>query len=157
MIHEFRGRYLEELIVGDIYKHAITRTVTDVDNMLFCALTHNPQALHVDDAFGKASMYGSRIVNSIYTLGLVIGVSVSEMTQGTTLGNLGFSEIAFPAPVRLGDTLRAETEVISSRPSKSRPDAGIVEFEHRGFNQDGKLIATIRRKALMKRKPEADA
>ena len=157
MIHEFRGRYLEELIVGDIYRHAITRTVTDVDNMLFCALTHNPQALHVDDEFGKASMYGSRIVNSMFTLGLVIGVSVAEMTQGTTLGNLGFSEISFPAPVRLGDTLRAETEVIASRPSNSRPDAGIVEFEHRGFNQHGTLIATIRRKALMKRQPKTGA
>ncbi|OJW30550.1 MAG: dehydratase [Rhodospirillales bacterium 69-11] len=155
MIHETRGRYFEELAVGDVYRHAITRTVTDTDNLLFCALTHNPQALHLDNEFGKASIYGSCVVNSIYTLGLVVGVSVSEMTQGTTLGNLGFGDISFPAPVRVGDTLHSETEVISARASSSRPDAGIVEFEHRGRNQQGEIVASVRRKALMKRQPAA--
>ena len=145
------GKYLEELIVGDVYRHAVTRTVTETDNLLFCALTHNTQPLHLDEEFGKASIYGSRVVNSIYTLGLVVGVGVTELTLGTTLGNLGFGEIAFPNPVRIGDTLRAETEVISNRESKSRPDAGIVEFETRGYNQRGEVIATVRRKALMKR------
>jgi acyl dehydratase len=153
MIHISIGKYFEELVVGDIYRHAVTRTVTDTDNILFCALTHNPQALHLDDEVGKASIYGTRIVNSIYTLGLVVGVSVSEVTQNTTLGNLGFGDISFPAPVRIGDTLRAETEVMSCRTSKSRPDSGIVEFEHRGYNQREELVASIRRKALMKRQP----
>ena len=157
MIHTSRGRWFEELEVGDVFRHGITRTVSDADNLLFCALTHNPQALHLDETAGLASIYGSRIVNSIFTLGLVVGVGVSEMTQGTTLGNLGFGEIAFPAPVRIGDTIRSETEVVASRSSTSRPHAGIVEFEHRGFNQDGTLVARVRRTALMARRPAADA
>ncbi len=146
------GKYLEELVVGDVYRHSVTRTVTETDNLLFCALTHNTQPLHLDEEFGKASIYGSRVVNSIYTLGLVVGVGVTELTLGTTLGNLGFGEIAFPNPVRIGDTLRSETEVVSNRESKSRPDAGVVEFETRGYNQKGELVATVRRKALMMRR-----
>ncbi len=157
MIHTSRGRWFEELEVGDVFRHGISRTVTEADNLLFCALTHNPQALHLDETAGRASIYGSRIVNRIFTLGLVVGVGVSEMTQGTTLGNLGFSEIAFPAPVRIGDTIWSETEVVSSRSSASRPQAGIVEFEHRGINQDGTLVARVRRIALMARRPATDA
>jgi acyl dehydratase len=146
------GKYFEELAVGQIYRHAITRTVTDVDNLLFSALTHNPQPLHLDDEFAKQTFYGSRIVNSIYTLGLVVGVSVGDLTAGTTLGNLGFAEVTFPHPVRIGDTLRAETEVLEKRDSRSRPDAGIVHFEHRGFNQRGELVAKVKRAALMMKK-----
>ncbi|MBN9560776.1 MAG: MaoC family dehydratase [Alphaproteobacteria bacterium] len=150
MIHQPpRGKYLEELHPGDIFRHAITRTVTDADNTLFCALTHNPQPLHLDDEFSRDTMFGSRIVNSIYTLGLIVGVGVGELTLGTTLGNLGFGEVTFPAPVRIGDTLRAETEVISCRESKSRPGTGIVEFETRGYNQKEELVARVRRLALM--------
>ncbi|MGB3071288.1 MAG: MaoC family dehydratase [Ottowia sp.] len=147
------GKYLEELVVGDIYEHAIARTVTETDNLLFCALTHNTQPLHLDEEFGSASIYGGRVVNSIYTLGLVVGVGVTELTLGTTLGNLGFGEIAFPNPVRIGDTIRSETEVISNRRSTSRPDSGIVEFESRGFNQRNELVASVRRRALMKAAP----
>lgn len=144
------GKYLEDLVIGTLYPHAVTRTVTETDNLLFCALTHNTQPLHLDEEFGKQSIYGSRVVNSIYTLGLVVGVGVSELTQGTTLGNLGFGEISFPNPVRIGDTIRSETVVISNRSSKSRPDAGVVEFETRGYNQRNELVASVRRKALMK-------
>lgn len=144
------GKYLEDLAVGNVYQHAVTRTVTETDNLLFCALTHNTQPLHLDEEFGKQSIYGSRVVNSIYTLGLVVGVGVTELTQGTTLGNLGFGEIGFPNPVRIGDTIRSETAVVSNRRSKSRADAGIVEFETRGYNQRNELVATVRRKALMK-------
>ncbi|MBS7707985.1 MaoC family dehydratase [Chelatococcus asaccharovorans] len=145
------GRYFEELVIGEVYRHAITRTVTETDNLLFTALTHNTQPLHLDEAFSQTSMYGSRVVNSIFTLGLAVGVGVTELTLGTTLGNLGFGSISFPNPVRIGDTLRAETEVVGKRDSKSRPDAGVVEFETRGFNQEGKLVVTARRLALMKK------
>jgi acyl dehydratase len=155
MIITASGKYLEELLVGDIYRHAVTRTVTEIDNLLFCTLTHNTQPLHLDEEFGKASIYGSRVVNSIYTLGLVVGVGVTELTLGTTLGNLGFGEIAFPNPVRIGDTLRSETEVMSCRESKSRSDSGIVEFESRGYNQRDEVVATIRRMALMMKRPSA--
>jgi acyl dehydratase len=146
------GKYYEDLKVGDVYRHAVTRTITETDNLLFCALTHNTQPLHLDEEFGKQSIYGSRVVNSIYTLGLVVGVGVTELTLGTTLGNLGFGEIAFPNPVRIGDTLRAETEVVDRRESRSRRDSGIVEFETRGYNQRDEVVATVRRKALMLRR-----
>lgn len=147
------GRYFEDLNVGDVYRHATRRTVTETDNLLFTALTHNTQPLHLDEEFSKGELYGTRVVNSIFTLGLAVGVGVTELTLGTTLGNLGFGQIDFPNPVRIGDTLRAETEVVSRRESKSRPDAGIVEFETRGFNQEGKLVVSARRKALMKKAP----
>ncbi|UUX97334.1 MaoC family dehydratase [Aquabacterium sp. J223] len=151
------GKYFEELEVGNAYPHAVTRTVTETDNLLFCALTHNTQPLHLDEEFGKNSIYGTRVVNSIYTLGLVVGVGVTELTLGTTLGNLGFGEITFPNPVRIGDTIRAETHVVDRRESRSRPDSGIVEFETRGYNQRNELVATVRRKALMMRKTPGTA
>ena len=146
------GKYFEELKPGDQFRHPITRTVTEVDNLMFSALTHNPQPLHLDEEFGKQSIYGTRVVNSIFTLGLVVGVSVGETTLGTTLGNLGFTDITFPNPVRIGDTIRAETEVLEKRESKSRKDSGIVQFEHRGFNQKGELVARVKRMALMAKK-----
>jgi acyl dehydratase len=120
------GKYFEELNAGDVYKHAITRTVTETDNLLFSALTHNTQPLHLDEEFCKQSIYGTRIVNSCFTLGLVTGVSVNDLTLGTTLGNLGYEEISFMKPVLIGDTLYAETEIVEKRESKSRPNAGIV-------------------------------
>jgi acyl dehydratase len=153
-IIETRGRYYEELIVGDIYRHSVTRTVTEVDNLLFSALTYNTQPLHLDEEFGKASPYGTRIVNSVFTLGLLTGISVTDLTLGTTLGNLGFGDVAFVKPVRIGDTLRGETEVMSKRESGSRPSAGIVQFETRGFNQHGELVAKVPRTAFMMKKPQ---
>ncbi|HEY5856436.1 MAG TPA: MaoC family dehydratase [Aldersonia sp.] len=147
------GLYFEQLEPGLVIEHPVTRTVTETDNLLFTTLTLNVQPLHLDAEFAKASMYGQRIVNSVFTLGVVVGIPVQETTLGTTLGNLGFEEIAFPAPVFIGDTLRVETEILSGRESKSRPDTGVVRFEHRGFNQDGKLVCKVRRSGLMLKKP----
>ncbi|MFM0006255.1 MaoC family dehydratase [Paraburkholderia dipogonis] len=147
------GKYFEELNAGNVYKHAITRTVTETDNLLFSALTHNTQPLHLDEEFCKQSIYGTRIVNSCFTLGLITGVSVNDLTLGTTLGNLGYEEISFTKPVLIGDTLYAETEIIEKRESKSRPNAGIVKFEHRGFNQRGEMVCKIVRTGLMSKRP----
>ncbi|MGE4337292.1 MAG: MaoC family dehydratase [Pigmentiphaga sp.] len=148
------GQYYEQLEVGRVFQHAIRRTLSETDNVLFSALTHNPAALHLDEEYcRKHSEFGRRIVNSAFTLGLVVGVSVGDTTLGTTVGNLGFEEVRFPAPLFHGDTLRAETEVLSRRESKSRPNAGIVVFEHRGYNQDDVLVARIRRTALMLKAP----
>ncbi|TQC45758.1 MaoC family dehydratase [Rhodococcus sp. WS4] len=147
------GLYFEELEPGLTIEHAVTRTVTETDNLLFTTLTMNVQPLHLDAEFAKNSMYGERIVNSVFTLGVVVGIPVQETTLGTTLGNLGFEEIAFPAPVLIGDTLRVETEIRSRRESKSRPDTGIVRFEHRGVNQHGKLVCRVQRSGLMLKKP----
>ncbi|GAA5233587.1 MaoC family dehydratase [Verticiella sediminum] len=148
------GLYFDEFEVGQVITHSVRRTVTEMDNVLFSALTHNPAPLHIDEDYcQKHSEFGRRIVNSAFTLGLVIGVSVQDTTLGTTVGNLGFEEVRFPAPVFHGDTVRAETEVVSVRESRSRPQNGIVVFEHRGYNQDDVLIATIRRSALMRKKP----
>ena len=147
------GLYFEELEPGLTIGHAVTRTVTETDNLLFTTLTMNVQPLHLDAEFAKDSMYGERIVNSVFTLGVVVGIPVQETTLGTTLGNLGFDEIAFPAPVLIGDTLRVETEILSRRESKSRPDTGIVRFEHRGVNQNGKLVCRVQRSGLMLKKP----
>ena len=144
-----RGKYFDELNIGDVYEHAITRTVTETDNLLFTTLTHNTQPLHLDEEFGKASIHGSIIVNSMFTMAFVVGISVSDLTLGTTLGNLGYDEVKFPAPVRIGDTLRGVTEVINKRESKSNPDQGIVWFDHRGYNQKGELVVTAKRAALM--------
>lgn len=146
------GKFLEQLKAGDVYKHPITRTVTESDNLLFSVLTHNSAWLHVDDEYCKGTMYGKRIVNSIYTLGLVCGMGVNDLTLGTTQGNLGFSDVKFTKPVFIGDTIHAETEVISVRESKSRPDAGIVEFETRGYNQNDELVVSLRRTQLMSKK-----
>lgn len=153
MIDRPSGKYLEELEPGAVYRHAITRTVTETDNLLFCALTHNSQPLHLDEEFARKSMYGARLVNSCFTLGLVTGVSVNDLTLGTTLGNLGYEDISFPSPVLVGDTLRAETEIVTKRDSKSRPDSGIVKFEHRGYNQRGELVCRIVRNGLMMKRP----
>ena len=147
-----RGRYYEELEVGAVYEHAVRRTVSEMDNVLFSALTHNPQPLHLDEEFARESIFGTRVVNSMFTLGLVVGISVGETTLGTTLANLGFEEVVFPAPVRHGDTIHVETEVVAKRESRSRPETGIVELEHRGFNQAGELVCRCRRQALMLRR-----
>lgn len=150
-----RGLFFEELQVGCVLEHAIRRTVTEMDNTLFCCLTHNPQPLHIDYHFAASSEWGKPLVNSIFTLGVMIGVSVSDTTLGTTIANLGMSEIKFPSPVFVGDTLHATTEIVSKRESKSRPDAGIVEFHHRAFNQRNELVAECLRQGLMRKKPKA--
>ena len=147
------GKWFEELTVGLVVEHALTRTVTETDNVLFTTLTLNPQPLHLDHEFAAATEFGKPLVNSFFTLGLVGGITVLETTHGTTIANLGMDETVFPAPVFVGDTIHAETEVVAARASKSRPDAGIVTFEHRGFNQRGELVCRSRRSALMRRRP----
>lgn len=144
--------YYEDFVIGEVIKHAVTRTVTEADNLLFTTLTMNVQPLHLDAEFAAQSMYGRQIVNSIFTLGLATGIPVQETTLGTTLGNLGFREIEFPKPVFIGDTLRVETEALDKRESKSRPETGIVGIEHRTYNQRDELVCRVRRTALMKRR-----
>lgn len=143
------GKYYEELIIGDVYKHSLTRTVTETDNLLFTTLTHNSQPLHLDEEYSKNTLYGERIVNSLFTLALTVGVSVNDLTEGTTLGNLEFNDTVFPNPVKIGDTLKFETIIKNKRVSKSRPSTGIVVFEHRGFNQKNELVASTKRSGLM--------
>ena len=148
------GLYFEEFFVGQTFKHAIRRTVSEMDNVMFSALTHNPAALHLDEEYCKNhTEYGQRIVNSVFTLGLIVGVSVGDTTLGTTVANLGWDEVRFPKPLFHGDTVRVETEVLELRDSKSRPQNGIVIFEHRGYNQNNVLVASCKRSALMLRKP----
>jgi len=144
-----RGKYYEELEVGKIFRHRPGRTVGEADNTLFSALTMNPQALHLDEEFCRQTEFGRRVVNSLFTMATTVGLSVSDLTQGTTVANLGFQEVRFLKPVFHGDTIYAETEVISKRLSRSRPGQGIVEFEHRARNQRGELVMVARRTALM--------
>ena len=146
------GLTFDEFEVGQVFTHQPARTVTEADNLLFSALTMNPQPLHLDAEFAKTSHFGQRLVNSIFTLGLVVGLSVGETTLGTTVGNLGFEKVEFPKPVFIGDTITAQTEVIEKRESKSRPEWGIVLFEHRGVNQRGEVVAICRRAAMMLKK-----
>ncbi|TNE35808.1 MAG: MaoC family dehydratase [Alphaproteobacteria bacterium] len=146
------GLYYEEFEVGMEFNHSLTRTVTEMDNVMFCAMTHNPQPLHLDEEFSKQTEYGQRIVNSLFTLGLVIGVTVAETTLGTTLGNLGMTDIRFKNPVFHGDTIRVVTRIKSMRESKSRPNAGLIEFEHIGYNQRDQEIAYCVRTGLMRKK-----
>ena len=147
------GRWYEDLEPGTVILHAVTRTITESDNTLFSALTMNPQPLHLDAEFAASTEFGERIVNSLYTLALLVGITVYETTLGTTVANLGFDEVAFPVPLVHGDTLRAETQVLAARLSRSRPTTGIVTFEHRGYNQRDQLVARCRRNALMHRRP----
>lgn len=149
------GRWFEELDQGLVVAHATTRTVTEADNVLFTCLTMNPQPLHLDAEFAAGTEFGQRLVNSLFTLGLVVGLSVPELTLGTTVANLGFESISFPKPVFHGDTIRVESEVLAVRPSGSRPDAGIATFEHRGHNQRDELVARCVRAALILRRPAA--
>jgi acyl dehydratase len=147
------GLYFEDFTVGQDFRHALTRTVTEMDNTMFSLLTLNPQPLHIDAHFAAKTEFGQRIFNSLYTLGIMIGMTVYDTTLGTTVANLGMTDVRFPKPVFHGDTLRATTKVISLRDSKSRPEAGIVEFEHHALNQNDEIVGTCRRMALMHRKP----
>lgn len=146
------GRFFDEWQVGDTVAHAVTRTVTETDNVLVSALTHNPQPMHLDHEVAAASEFGKPLVNSIYTFGLMVGVSVSDTTLGTLVANLGYDKLVFPAPVFVGDTLRSESECIAVRASNSRPDAGIVTWAHRSFNQRGQKVCECTRSALIRKK-----
>lgn len=148
------GLYFEEFEVGQVFQHAIRRTITEADNVLITTLTHNPAALHLDEEYCREhTEFGTRIVNSCLTLSLMVGISVNDTTLGTAVANLGWDEVRFPAPLFHGDTIRVETEVLELRASRSRPDNGIVIFAHRAFNQHGVLVGTCKRTALMLRKP----
>jgi acyl dehydratase len=148
------GKYFEELTVGDAFTHQPSRTVTETDNLLFSALTLNPQPLHLDAEFARTTQHGQILVNSIFTLGLVVGLSVGDTTLGTTLGNLGFDKTTFPNPVFIGDTITARTSVVGKRESTSKPDRGVVTFEHQGINQRGEVVCSCVRGAMMMKRPE---
>jgi acyl dehydratase len=147
------GRWFDELKPGTTYRHAVTRTVTETDNVLFTTMTMNPQPLHLDASYAAGTEFGRPLVNSLLTLGLVVGLTVADLTLRTTVANLGFDEITFPAPVFAGDTIRVETDILESRLSRSRPGQGIVKMCHRGLNQDGRLVCVATRSALVRQKP----
>ena len=150
------GQWFEQFSVGQAFDHEIRRTVTEADNMWFCNATYNPAAIHIDAEYCKGTEFGQPLVNSIFTLGLVIGLAVQDTTLGTTVANLGMTDTRFPAPVFHGDTLRSRTTVMGLRDSQSRPNAGIVTFLHQGFNQRGQEVCTCTRQALMLRRPTAE-
>lgn len=147
------GLYFEDFTIGRVFAHEIRRTVTDMDNMLFSSLTYNPAAIHIDHDYCAKTEFGKPLMNSIFTLGLVIGLSVQETTFGTTVANLGMTDTVFPKPVFAGDTIRSQTTVVDLRPSKSRPGQGIVTFEHVGLNQRDEIVCKTTRAALMLAKP----
>jgi acyl dehydratase len=149
------GVWFDELVLGQTFAHPIRRTVTETDNVLFTAMTHNPALLHLDEEYMKGTEFGTRIVNSCFTLGLMVGISVGETTLGTAVANLGWDEVRFPKPLFHGDTVNVVTEVIELRDSKSRPDAGIVTFLHKAFNQHGDVVASCKRSGLQRKKPAA--
>ena len=152
--HPRGGLYFEDFSVGQIFAHRLRRTVTQMDNMLFSNMTLNPQPLHIDAHFcASETEWGKPLMNSLFTLGLLIGISVNDTTIGTTIANLGMEEVRFPAPLFEGDTIHATTEVLMTRASQSRADAGLVEFLHRGYKQDETLVAQCRRTAYMRRRP----
>lgn len=143
------GRYFEQLNVNDVFEHEVRKTITESDNSWFCAATYNPAQIHIDADYCANTEFGKPLVNSVFTLGLVVGVSVQDTTLGTTIANLGFSDVTFPNPVFTGDTIRSVTTVVDTRKSKSRRNAGIVTFMHEGFNQKGEVVCRCKRQALM--------
>lgn len=147
------GLYFEQFEVGQLFKHDTRRTVTETDNVLFSAMTHNPAAIHLDVEYAKTTEFKRPLMNSAFTLGLMVGISVGDTTLGTTVGNLGWDEVRFPKPTFAGDTIRVESTVLEKRESKSRPDNGIVVFNHTAYNQRDEVIATCKRIALMQRLP----
>lgn len=147
------GKYFEELEVGMNFKHSAGRTITEMDNVLFSSLTMNPQPLHVNEEFAANTEFGQRIVNGVLTLGLVIGLTVSELSEGTIIANLSYDKVVYPNPTFHNDTVYAETEVLAKRESKSRPNAGIVKFKHRGRKSDGTIIVEFERSAMFLKRP----
>ena len=146
------GKYFDEWAIGDTLTHEIRRTVTETDNLLFTTMTHNPQPLHLDVEAAKASEFGQILVNGTFTFSLMVGLSVGDTTLGTLVANLGYDKLVMPKPVFIGDTLRAESEVVGLKESKSRPNAGIVTFLHRAINQQGEIVCQCERSALIKKK-----
>ena len=148
------GLYFEQFEIGQVFVHDIRRTVTETDNVLFTTMTHNPAQIHLDAEYCKTTEFGKPLMNSVFTLGLMVGISVGDTTLGTTVGNLGWDEVRFPKPVFAGDTLHVESKVLEKRESKSRPDQGIVTFEHKAMNQRDEVVAICKRTALMYRVPK---
>ncbi|WP_423456494.1 MaoC family dehydratase [Ottowia sp. VDI28] len=151
------GLYFEQFEVGRVFIHDIRRTVTETDNLMFSCMTHNPAAVHIDAEYARTTEFGKPLMNSAFTLGLMVGISVGDTTLGTTVGNLGWDEVRFPKPVFAGDTLRVQTKVLEKRESRSRPDNGIVLLEHTAYNQRNELVASCKRSALMYRLPKEKA
>lgn len=152
------GVYFDELQVGQVFKHQLRRTITEMDNVLFTSMTHNPALLHLDEEYCRTETeFGQRIVNSAFTLGLMVGISVGDTTLGVAVANLGWDEVRFPHPLFHGDTIRVETEVIDLRESRSRPNAGIVTFVHRAYNQNDVLVASCKRAGLQLKRPAGAA
>ena len=147
------GKWFEEFTVGDVIQHATRRTVTETDNVLFTTMTMNTAPLHLDAEYAATTEFGQRLVNSMFTIALVVGLSVPELTHGTMVAQVGLTDVKFPSPVFHGDTLHVETEIVSARPSNSRPGAGLVQFEHRAYNQRDQLVCSARRTGLMHRRP----
>ncbi|PJK27501.1 MaoC family dehydratase [Minwuia thermotolerans] len=148
------GLWYDEFEIGMVFQHPIRRTITETDNVWFTAITHNPALLHLDEEYCREhTEYGQRIVNSGFTLALMVGISVGDTTLGTTAANLGWDEVRFPAPLFHGDTIRVETEIVDMRESKSKDDRGIVTFLHRAYKQDGTLVAHCKRAGMMLKKP----
>jgi len=148
------GLYLEQFQLQQTFDHEIRRTVTEADNVWFCGATYNPAQIHIDHDYCRQTEFGQPLINSIFTLGLIIGLSIQDTTLGTTIANLGMTDVRFPKPVFAGDTLRARTTVEAVRDSQSRPNAGIVTFRHEGFNQRNELVCTLQRQALMLRQSQ---
>jgi acyl dehydratase len=147
------GRYYEEFEVGQVFEHPIRRTITEADNVFFTTMTHNPASLHLDAEYMKGTEFGKPLVNSLLTLGFMVGISVNDITHGTTVANLGMDAVRFPKPLFHGDTIHIATEVLEMRDSASRPDNGIVTFAHRAYNQHDELVGECRRTALMLKRP----
>ena len=147
------GKFYEELVVGQRIQHATGRTVTEMDNVLFCALTMNPQPLHINEEFASRTQFGQRVVNGIYTMGLVVGLTVAELSEGTIVANLSYEKVVHPNPVFHGDTISVETEVLEKRESRSNPERGLVRFKHIGRKQDGTVVVEVERTTLFLKRP----
>ena len=147
------GKFYEEFEVGQRIQHGTARTVTETDNVLFCALTMNPQPLHLDEEFASKTQFGQRIVNGLYTMGLVVGLTVAELSEGTIVANLSYEKVVHPNPVFHGDTIKVETEVLEKRESRSNPDRGLVRFRHIGRKQDGTVVVEVERTTLFLKRP----
>jgi len=150
------GKYYEDLEIGARYKHSQGRTITEMDNVLFSALTMNTQPLHINEDFASKTQFGHRIVNGLFTLGLVVGLSVSDLTDGTIIANLGYEKVLHPNPVYHGDTIYAETEVLDKRESKSNPERGIVRLKQVGRNQNGVVVVELERTAMFLKRPRSE-
>jgi acyl dehydratase len=151
------GKYFEDLDVGMIVKHPHGRTITEMDNVLFCSLTMNTQPLHLDEHFASQTEFGRRIVNGVFTMGLVVGLSVADITEGTIIANLGYDKVAHPKPVFHGDTIYAETEVLDKRESGSKPDRGIVHLKQVGRNQHGEIVCELERTVMFRKRPAGES